>query len=119
MQAVGAPLRLRRVCSGSSPVLAAFRPDDSELAIDHDSRMNVTDDEFRTYIDLFHSTLDATAEEYLSADTRRKLLHTSLTPARIVGYVSTQFGVAIEYLPSSALEIVIRHGSARVSQSEM
>lgn len=76
--------------------------------------MNVTDEELRTYVNLFHSTLEATAKEYLSEDIRKKLLHISLTPARIIGYVSTQFGVAIEYQPSATLEIEIRRGSARV-----
>jgi hypothetical protein len=76
--------------------------------------MNVTEDDLRTYIDLFHSTLESTAKEFLPEDDRKNLLHLSLTPARIIGYVSTQFGVAIEYEPATSTQIEIRRGSARV-----
>ena len=76
--------------------------------------MNVTEEAFRTYIEVLHSTLEATAREYLNADLRDKLLHLSLLPARIIGYVSTQFGVAIEYEPAENTHLEIRRGSARV-----
>jgi hypothetical protein len=76
--------------------------------------MNVTEEEFRAYINLFHSTLETTAQTYLAEDIRKQLLHYSLTPARIIGYVSTQFGLAIEYQPSESLEIEIHRGGARV-----
>jgi hypothetical protein len=76
--------------------------------------MNITDDELRQYIALFHDTLQATAEQYLPAEHRGALLHVSLLPAQIVGYVSTQFGAGIEYRPSDHTEIKIVRGSARV-----
>jgi hypothetical protein len=76
--------------------------------------MNVTEEDFRAYIDLFHKTLDATASEFLPEELRQTLLHISVTPALIIGYVSTQFGVAIEYVPASATQIEICRGSARV-----
>jgi len=76
--------------------------------------MNVTKDEFRSYIECFLSTLEATAAQYLPEDLRRHILHLSLLPARVIGYVSTQFGVAIEYQPADATLIEVRLGSARV-----
>ena len=76
--------------------------------------MNVTEEDFRTYIDAFCSTLQETANEYLPKNLRNNLLHLSLLPARITGYVSTQFGVAIEYEPAESTHIEIRLGSARV-----
>jgi hypothetical protein len=51
---------------------------------------------------------------FLPAEHRRSLLHASLLPARIVGYVSTQFGAGIEYKPAERTEIQIVRGSARV-----
>src|ERR1035437_8049353 len=76
--------------------------------------MNVTEDELRQYIAVFHDTLQATAEQFLPAEHRGSLLHASLLPAQIVGYVSTQFGAGIEYKPSDHTEIKIVRGSARI-----
>ena len=76
--------------------------------------MNVTEDTLRSYIGLFHSTLEETARQFLAEDYRAQLLHASLLPARIVGYVSTQFGAGIEYFPAERTEIEIFRGSARV-----
>lgn len=45
---------------------------------------------------------------------REKLLHLSLLPARLTGYVSTSFGVAVEFVPADATSIHVSHGSARV-----
>lgn len=75
---------------------------------------NVTEDEIRNYISVFHSTLQETACEFLPVVFRPKLLHLSLLPARIVGYVSTQFGIAIEYVPATATSIETVRGGARV-----
>lgn len=76
--------------------------------------MNVTEDALRDYVKLFHETLDATAKEFLPDEHRGSLLHASLLPARIVGYVSTQFGAGIEYVPAPHTEIDIVRGSSRV-----
>lgn len=78
--------------------------------------MNVTEDAFRAYLDLFHQTVDATAQQFLPPEYKASLLHLSLLPARIVGYVSTQFGVAIEYIPSDQTEVQIVRGSARIEE---
>jgi len=76
--------------------------------------MNVTDTELRNYIKIFIKTLEETAQQYLPKELQKNLLHLSLLPSKITGYVSTQFGVAIEYTPSANPEIVIVRGSARV-----
>lgn len=76
--------------------------------------MNVTENELRQYIVVFHDTLKATAEQFLPLEHRGSLLHASLLPAQIVGYVSTQFGAGIEYKPADHTEIKIVRGSARV-----
>ena len=76
--------------------------------------MNLTEDALRDYIGVFHETLDATANQFLPAEHRGSLLHASLLPARIVGYVSTQIGAGIEYTPAAHTVIEIVRGSSRV-----
>ena len=76
--------------------------------------MNITEKHLREFIELFHETLQKTAEQFLAPEHVKALLHLSLLPARIIGYVSTQFGVAIEYIPSAKTEIQILKGSARI-----
>jgi len=76
--------------------------------------VNLTEDGLRDYIGLFHETLDATANQFLSQEHRGSLLHASLLPARIIGYVSTQFGAGIEYTSADHTEIHIVRGSSRV-----
>jgi len=76
--------------------------------------MNVTDEQLRNYIDVFYSTLETTAKEFIPSDIRNKLFHLSLLPAKITGYVSTQFGVGIEYQPAEKTTVDVLLGSARV-----
>ncbi len=76
--------------------------------------MNISEDGLRKYIEVFLSTLEATAHDYLEPDLRGELLHLSLLPAKIKGYVSTNFGTAIEYQPAQETSIEIQRGSARV-----
>lgn len=78
--------------------------------------MNVTEQDLENYINVFHSVLSETANEYIPAKHLQNILHLSLLPALIMGYVSTQFGVAIEYEPSENTSIHIRRGSARVEE---
>jgi hypothetical protein len=75
---------------------------------------NVTEDGLRVFIERFHQVLDETASANLDADSKARLLHASLLPARIIGYVSTQLGVAIEYEAASKTSINVIRGSARV-----
>ena len=60
--------------------------------------MNVTEEQLKTYIELFISTLKSTAQNHLDISLHNELLHLSLLPAEIVGYVSTNYGVALEYI---------------------
>lgn len=76
--------------------------------------MNVTGEGLRSYIETFHRCLDDSAREYLPADHQSDLFHLALLPAEITGYVSTQFGVAIEYKRAAQTSIQIVRGSARV-----
>jgi hypothetical protein len=83
---------------------------------------HVSGDALREYLRVFHHTLRDTADRYLPAGHSSRTTHLSQLPARVVGYVSTQHGVAIDYdpLPSSeaASEPVIEivSGSARVEE---
>ena len=60
---------------------------------------NVTADDFKAYLVEFHRVLEQTARQYLPPGHQRKLVHTVALPCRVVGYVSTQFGVAVDYDP--------------------
>ncbi len=75
---------------------------------------NVTDEDLRSYLESFHSTLKSTADQFLRPEYHKRLLHLSYLPATIKGYVSTQFGVAIEYSPSDSTSIEVVLGSQRV-----
>lgn len=74
---------------------------------------NLRDKDLKEYLESFHATLQTTAEQYLDSELHRRLLHISYLPAKIRGYVSTQFGTAIEYVPSGSTSIEIVLGSQR------
>jgi hypothetical protein len=74
---------------------------------------NIRDENLREYLELFHATLQSTADQYLKPEFHRRLLHLSYLPAKIMGYVSTQFGTAIEYVPSDSTSVEIVLGSQR------
>lgn len=74
---------------------------------------NIRDDDLRNYLKSFHETLQSTADQYLQPEYHKRLLHLSCLPATIKGYVSTQFGIAIEYIPSGSTLIEIITGSQR------
>ena len=76
--------------------------------------MNVREDGLKEYIETFYSTLCETSDKYLPQEFRSKLLHLSFLPAHVIGYTSTQYGVAIEYEPTDETVIEIKRGSARV-----
>ncbi len=65
---------------------------------------NVTDHMLYEYVETFHETLRQTASEFLAENDQKRLLHAALLPAKITGYVSTQFGVALEYEPAASLQ---------------
>jgi hypothetical protein len=74
---------------------------------------NVRDENLRGYLESFHTTLQSTANQYLQTEFHKRLLHLSYLPATIRGYVSTQFGTAIEYIPSDSTSVEIVLGSQR------
>ncbi len=76
--------------------------------------MNVNESQLRVYIEVFNKVLRETAEQYIPQESQKELRHISLLPAKIIGYVSTQFGVCIEYVPASETTIETMHGSGRV-----
>lgn len=76
--------------------------------------MNISEDEFKNHLEVFHSTLEDTAKMFLNNELQKEILHISLLPANITGYLSTQYGIAIEYKPSDKTIISVKRGSARV-----
>lgn len=76
--------------------------------------MNVTEDQLRSYIESFHQALHSVTTQYLPPQYRNDLLHAALLPARISGFLSTQFGVAIEYEKATETQVRVLRGSARV-----
>jgi len=75
---------------------------------------NITEEGITKYIEEFHRTLDEVANRFFNSEQSKNLLHRSLLPAKIICYVSTQFGVAFEYIPASSTSIETIRGSARV-----
>ena len=78
--------------------------------------MKVTEEQFKSYLETFHKTLRETSNEFLSEEHASKLLHNSLLPAKITGYVSTKFGIAIEYQDSKETIYETIRGSKRVEE---
>lgn len=75
---------------------------------------NVDEATLTKYIIDFHKTLKDTAMQFLTKNQQEKLLHSALLPAKITGFISTQFGVAIEYTPAPETTISIVRGSMRI-----
>ena len=76
--------------------------------------MNATTDTLRRYVETLHTTVQEVSGRFFSTEQSKQLLHNSLLPARIICYVSTQFGVGFEYLDAPDMEIETVHGRARI-----
>ncbi|MDQ3650327.1 MAG: hypothetical protein M3458_08670 [Acidobacteriota bacterium] len=76
--------------------------------------LNVTGQNFKEYLETFHFTLKETAIRDLKPEAQQRSDHLSLQPARIVGYVSTHFGVGFEYFPADKTTIDVEVGNARI-----
>lgn len=76
--------------------------------------MNATEEALRRYVEVLHATVRDSGAAALEADQAAQLLHNSLLPARITVYVSTQFGIAFEYVRAIETTIETIRGSARV-----
>jgi hypothetical protein len=76
--------------------------------------MNISEEGIKAYIKKFHKTLNNISSSFFSPEQNKQLFHNSLLPAKIICYVSTQFGVAFEYHKSSITTVETVLGSARV-----
>jgi hypothetical protein len=75
---------------------------------------NVTDAQLRVYLETFNRTYRDTADKFLPAENRAQLARYPLLDGSVIGYVSTQFGAAIEYEGGSASQLVVTRHSSRV-----
>lgn len=75
---------------------------------------NVTEQGLQSYLKVFHEAYTETVESLVPAKFRSRLLRQALLPAEIIGYVSTQFGVAYEYGTPGVLQITTTRSSRRI-----
>jgi len=78
--------------------------------------MNIREDELIEYLQVFLKTLDTYGQKFFDKEQSDKLFHLSLLPSKIICYVSTQFGVAFEYIKDDKTKILSRRGSARIEE---
>lgn len=76
--------------------------------------MNVTEKGLKEYLETFYETLHDSSQNFLPPKHQKNLRHLSLLPAKIIGYVSTQYGVAVEYIPSDQTIIKTIRGSGPI-----
>ncbi len=76
--------------------------------------MNVTEQGIRNYVEVFHATLDKLAGQFFNQEEAKRLIHKSLLPARIICYISLQFGIALEYVSWPDTVIIPLTGHDRV-----
>jgi len=76
--------------------------------------MNVSEDNLKEYISTFFDTLHEVAKKLLPKENIPELFHVAILPAQITGYVSTQYGVAIEYHPATETTIETQRSSQRI-----
>jgi len=83
---------------------------------EHKHVRNVTAEQFGAYLRVFHDTLAETAAQSLAPQVASRLRHLAYLPGRIMGYISTQHGVAFEYKRAAATTFEVILGSARVEE---
>jgi hypothetical protein len=77
--------------------------------------MNVTADQFKAYLESFHSMYRSKIIEVIPEESRSALLRWhALQNATIAGYVSTMHGAGYQYVPADTAKIDVAYGSARV-----
>jgi len=74
---------------------------------------NLTEEGLRKYLTLFHETYLESVERFVLPEFRRTLPRYLFLPTRIVGYVSTNFGAAFEYVDGDPV-VEVRRSSARI-----
>ena len=75
---------------------------------------NINADDLKKYLEIFHETYIKTAEQFLPEEVRNLLNRKNLLPSKIIGIVSTQFGVAFKYEIDQKISIKVFHGSRRI-----
>ncbi len=76
--------------------------------------MNATENTVKRYVETLHGSLLQLSGRFFSPEQSKQLLHNSLLPAKIVCYISTQFGIGFEYSAAPQTKIETVRGSARV-----
>ncbi len=76
--------------------------------------MNATENTVTRYVETLHASLLQLSGRFFSPEQSKQLLHNSLLPAKIVCYISTQFGIGFEYSAASETKVETVRGSARV-----
>jgi len=76
--------------------------------------MNVRSETLYHYIQIFNETFLNTARSFLPEETLKSLRRYPLIQGGITGYISTQFGLGIEYLGEQSSGITIRTSSSRI-----
>lgn len=70
---------------------------------------------FKQYLEIYRKTLEETANQFLPKDAILKLRAFAIQPARIIGYLSTNFGIGVEYVQDQNKDkIEIIRGSLRI-----
>ena len=99
---------------GTLLALLVGAPSAQALAFPKPRDLNATEEMVRRYVETLHDTVREVGGRFFTPDRAKQLLHNSLVPARITCYVSTNFGVAVEYSSAPRTTIESRRGSARV-----
>jgi hypothetical protein len=76
--------------------------------------VNVTNEMLNHYIEVFNETFLSTGRHFLSEETLKSLERYPLIQGGITGYISTQFGLAIEYLGEESSGITIINSTSRI-----
>jgi hypothetical protein len=82
-----------------------------------DKSMNATEDDVKNYVQEFHKAFYELSTKYFSQDYANRLPYNAFSNSQIMCYVSTKFGVAIEYIKQRngrGRELKSKHSSARV-----
>ncbi|MBI4833445.1 MAG: hypothetical protein HY811_01310 [Planctomycetes bacterium] len=74
---------------------------------------NVSEIEFKQYLETYHKTLEETVNKFLPKEYVTKLWSFAIQPSHIIGYLSTNFGIGYEYVPGKN-DIQIVRGSSRI-----
>lgn len=66
---------------------------------------NVTPEQFKVYWEIFFQELEVAVQKYLPPETHLKIRYLNLMPGKITAIVSSQFGVAANFVPADKLTV--------------